>query len=224
MEESASSSKKKKKRLKWKNGRILLISLGNTIILLMLSYFLNNLALFTGEDLNMYAWMEWIKGKIGLAEKIDYKEALFINVAYDKQLVDKCDEFGMPVGNIDITDRTKLLELLNLLTETNTYKYVILDVRFEKGLESKIDSSLFDKISHMDKVVCANHRDIELADSALYAKAAINDYTSTIVAANFTRYKFIRGGKTSLPLHVYGDLTGKTIKKYGLLSTYDGKL
>ena len=225
MEEGTSSSKKKKKRrIKWKDGRIILISLGNTIILLLLSYILNNLSFFTGENLNQYAWMEWIKGKVGLEENIDYKDALFINVAYDKQLVDKCDEFGMPVGNTDITDRTKLLELLELLTETNNYKYVILDVRFEKGLESEADSSLFDKITHMDKVVCANHKDIELADSALYGKAAVNDYTSTIVDTNFKRYKFIRDGQISLPLHVYDELTGKTIKKHGIFSTCNGKL
>ena len=224
MEESASSSKKKKKKQRWRKGKILLISLGNTIILLLLSYILNNQSLFTGEDLDQYAWMELIKEKVGLAENIDYKDALFINVAYDKQFVDKCDEFGMPIGNIDITDRSKLLELLNLLAETNKYRYVILDIRFEKGLESEVDSALFAKISNMDRVVCANHKDIELVDSTLYCKAAINDYSSTIVATNFAKYKFIRNGQTTLPLYVNDEITGKTIKKHGIFYTYDGKL
>lgn len=226
MEEGTSSSKKKKKRkgIKWRNGRIMLISLGNTIILLLLSYILNNQALFTGEDLNQYAWMEFIKEKIGLSEHIDYKDALFINVAYDKQLVDKCDEFGMPIGNIDITDRTKLLGLLNLLTETNTYRYIIFDVRFEKGLDSEADSSLFAKIRQMNKVAFANHKDIELADSTLSSKAAFNDYASTIVASNFARYKFIQNGQSSQPLYVYHELTNKTIKKHGLSYTCDGRL
>ena len=152
MEKSASFSKKKK-GLK-RNGHILLlISLCNTIILLFLSYVLNNQSLFTGEDLNQYAWMELIKEKVGLSEQIDYKDALFINVAYDKQLIEKNDEFGMTVGNVDITDRTKLLELLNRLTETNKYRYIILDVRFEKGFNSEVDSSLFAKIKDMDRMI-----------------------------------------------------------------------
>ena len=224
MEEGTSFSKKKKKKQKGKISKILLISLCNTIILLLLSYFLNNQSLFTGEDLNQYAWMEFVKEKIGLSEHIDYKDALFINVAYDKQLVDKYDEFGMPVGNIDITDRTKLLELLNLLTETNTYRYVILDVRFEKGLDSDADSSLFAKIKQMDKVVFANHKDIELADSTISNKAAFNDYASTIVATNFARYEFIQKGRPSLPLYVYRELTNNTIKEHGLAYTCEGRL
>lgn len=223
MEEGTSSSKKKKMR-KRKRHKILLISLCNAIILLLLSYVLNNQSLFTGEDLNQYAWLQFIKEKIGLSERTDYKDALFINVAYDKQLVDICDEFGMPIGNIDITDRAKLLKLLNLLTETNTYRYVILDVRFEKGFKSEVDSFLFAKIRQMDRMVIANHKDIELADSMLLGKAAINDYASTIVATNFARYKFIQNGRPSLPLYVYHELTSKTIKKHGLLYTCYGRL
>ena len=224
MEKSASSKKKKKKGLKGNGRKILLISLCNTIILLLLSYILNNQSLFTGEDLNQYAWMELIKEKVGLSEQIDYKDALFINVAYDKQLIEKNDEFGMPVGNVDITDRTKLLELLNLLTETNKYRYTILDVRFEKGFDSDVDSALFPKIKDMDRVVIANHKDIECADSTLLGKAAINDYASTIVATNFVRYKYIHSGQPSLPLYVYHELTGKTIKKRGLFYSCNGKL
>ena len=204
-------------------GKYILISLCNTIILLLLTYVLNNQPLFTGEDLNQYAWMELFKGKAGLSEHIDYKDALFINVTYDKQLVEKCDDFGMPIGEIDITDRTKLLEILRLLNGTN-YRYVILDIRFEKGFNSSVDSVLFETIKNMDKVVIANHSDIEIADSSLLGKAAISDYSSTIVATNFARYKFIYNKQPSLPLYVYHDLTGNTIERHGLFYTCDGKI
>ena len=183
-----------------KAGKPILVSFLNVFVLLIFSYVLNNQPLFTGEDLNQYAWMEFLKNKIGLSEQVDYSDALFVNVSYDKQLIEKKDEFGMPVGNIDITDRTKLLALLNILDSTNLYRYIILDIRFEKGLDSEMDSALFSKIKNMKRIVVANHLDVELADSCLSAKAAINDYASTIVATNFARYKFLHGKQPSLPL------------------------
>ena len=48
----------------------LLFSLCNVVILLALSYFLNNQPLFTGEDLDQYAWMEWIKDKLGISPNV----------------------------------------------------------------------------------------------------------------------------------------------------------
>lgn len=207
-----------------KAGKPILVSLLNVFVLLIFSYVLNNQPLFTGEDLNQYAWMEFLKNKMGLSEQVDYSDALFVNVSYDKQLIEKKDEFGMPVGNIDITDRTKLLALLNILDSTNQYRYIILDVRFEKGLDSEADSALFAKIKNMKRIVVANHLDVELADSCLSAKAAISDYASTIVATNFARYKFLHAKQPSLPLFAYNDLTGRTITKHGLLYSCDRSL
>lgn len=207
-----------------KAGKPILVSFLNVFVLLIFSYVLNNQPLFTGEDLNQYAWMEFLKNKMGLSEQVDYSDALFVNVSYDKQLIEKKDEFGMPVGNIDITDRTKLLALLNILESTNQYRYIILDVRFEKGLDSEMDSALFSKIKNMKRIVVANHLDVELADSCLSAKAAISDYASTIVATNFARYKFLHGKQPSLPLFAYKDLTGKTITKHGLIYSCGGSL
>ena len=214
----------KKKCTKGKPSRLLLISLCNTIILLLLTYALNNQAVFTGEDLNQYAWMELLKEKLGLSKHKDYKDALFFNVSYDKQLVDKYDDYGMPIGNVDVTDRTKLLRILNLLDSTRQYRYIFLDVRFEKGIISQADSVLFEKIRNMRHIVIANHSDIELADSALLEKSAISDYTSTIVATNFARYKYLYGQRPSMPLYAYREITGKEIKKHGMIYTCNGKL
>ena len=50
--------------------------------------------------------------------QVEHNE-LYINVAFDKELVPVLDEFGMPKGVSDITDRGKLLQLLTMLKETN---------------------------------------------------------------------------------------------------------
>ena len=203
----------------------LLVSLCNVVILIVLSYVLNNQSLFTGEDLNHYAWMAWIKDKVGMAKKNGQQEMLLVNIAYDKQLIEKTDEYGMPAGNTDITDRTKLLEFLHFLRSTNQYRYIFLDVRFENGYcGTEADSALFAEIRSMRNIVIANHSDIEIADSSLLEKAAISDYKATIVATNFARYKYSYNGYPTMPLYAYREITGNTINNHFLYYSCDGKL
>ena len=203
----------------------LLFSLCNVVILLALSYFLNNQPLFTGEDLDQYAWMEWIKDKLGISPDVDANAALFVNVAYDKQFVDKYDDYGMTIGNSDVTDRSKLLAFLKILHKTGAYKYIILDIRFEKGYNvPEVDSLLFAEILNMRNIVIANHSDIELADSSLIKKAAISDYFATITKTNFARYQYNYDGVESVPLYAYHELTGNTINKHGLFYTCNSRL
>lgn len=208
-----------------RNKTALLVSLCNVVILIALSYVLNNQSLFTGENLNHYAWIEWLKDKVGLVKQLDSQDVLFVNIAYDKQLSERTDEFGMPVGNVDITDRKKLLSFLQMLHLTDNYKYIFLDVRFEKGFDvPEVDSTLFAEIHNMRKIVIANHSDVEIADSSLMEKAAISDYKATITATNFVRYKYSYDEVPTMPLYAYRELTLESIYKHGLIYTCDGKL
>lgn len=203
----------------------LIVSLINVIVLLLLSYFISNQAIFTGEDLNKYAWMEWIKNKCGLSRVIEEnKDAVFVNVAYDKQLIDRHDDYGMSVGNVDVTDRAKLRLFLEALQRVDVYKYIFLDVRFEKGFDSPEDSALFSQIKRMRDIVVATHSDIELLDSSLSSKAAINDYPTTIIESNFTRYEYLKDDHASVALFAYRELTGKTIDRHFCFYTSNHKL
>lgn len=203
----------------------LLVSVGNVLILSLSAYILNNQPLFTGEDLNFFAWMEILKNRCGLDEEVRKDDVLFVNVAYDKQLIDLYDEFGMPIGNTNITDRTKLLSFLQMLDSTKQYNYIFLDVRFEKGYDApEVDSLLFAQIGKMKNVVVATHSDIELADRSLESKVGISDFYATIIATNFVRYRFSYDSKPSVSLYAYHDLTGKDIRRHGLFYTCDGKM
>ncbi len=211
-----------------KNKLPLIVSLINTIVLSFLVYVLNNQPLFTGENLNHFAWTEKIKERIGASNEIDKKDVLFVNVAYDKQLVNVKNSIGEPVGELDITDRTKLLSFLRMLKATRKYKYIFLDVRFEEGFNvPKVDSLLFAEIDSMKKIVVASHSDIKLVDSEqLRKKTAISDFSSTIVATNFTKYRYTYEEDTmSMSLYAYNELTGKTIEqRLRFFYTCDGKL
>lgn len=211
-----------------RNKTAMLVSICNVLILMAINYIMNNQPLFTGENLSHYAWMEWVKELIGTSDQEQRKDALFINVAYDKQLTEKKEElFGRDtIGNIAITDRQKLLTLLTLL-QNMSYKYIFLDVKFEKGVNvPDVDSKLFAKIKSMNRIVLAHHteqKDYEIADSSLLIKAGICDYTSTIVSTNFVRYNyFYDEQKESMPLFAFRELTGKTINRHCLWYTCDG--
>lgn len=202
-----------------------IVSLCNVIILLILSYLIGNQAIFTGEDLNKYAWMEWIKEKSGLSKnKEKRKDVIFVNVAYDKQLIERHDEYGITIGNCDITDRGKLRSLLEVLQKIDNYKYIFMDVRFEKGFNSSDDSTLFSQIKKMRNIVVANHSDIELLDSSLLPKAALNDYAATIVETNFMRYEYLKNNKPSMALYAYRELTGNTIDRHICFYTCNHRL
>lgn len=156
-------------------------------------------------------------------ETNDIDDAYFVNVGFDKQLVDvqvtKTDK-----GHAVITDRKALLDFL-IIAEQADYKYIFLDIRFEKGYSTEWDEALFTKIAGMRDIVCANHYDnFEIADSLLLSKAAYNDYNTTIFSSNFTRYQYLQDGRSSVALRMYQDIDGKTIKRKGLLYFNDGSL
>ena len=155
--------------------------------------------------------------------QVDSNE-LYINVAYDKELVPVLDEFGMPKGVSDITDRGKLLQLLTALKETNQYKYILLDVRFEKGFSTENDSALFATIKSTPRLVVSHHLNMEIADSSIAEKTAISDYTSDIDLGQFTRFELIQDGQTSTPLRIFEDITNKKAETYGNFLLIDSDL
>src|SRR5699024_3015769 len=81
----------------------------NTLILTCVCYFVNNLPLFAGENLNQYLLAQKVCEYLGWSKKIDCDDAVFINVSYDKELVPAQGEGGDDiVGSNVITDRRKL--------------------------------------------------------------------------------------------------------------------
>lgn len=206
-------------------SKIILVSFINVIVLMLLTYFLNNQPLFTGENLLQYSWVEYFKGFLGIDQSDINSDAVFINVGYDKKLIEKKDDFGFSLGNTPITDRQKIVDILRMLNKTASYRYIFLDVVFEKGYEdAENDSLLFDEIKHTKRIVVATHPDVELIDGSLNRVSAWNNYDATIVETNFKRYEYSTSGKPSMPLFAYNSLTGNSIDKHGLFYCCNGRL
>lgn len=202
------------------------ISLMNAIIISLLSYWWNNMPILTGEKLVLFGGAEFVKDRFGINHQAPDSNVLFVNIAYDRTLVEKKNQYDLTVGNTDITDRAKLLQFLQILDSVDTYSYIFLDVRFEKGLKAPLyDSLLFSQISKMQRIVISNHEGMQLADTILSQKAAFNDYKSTIAVTGFTRYQYTYNNDPSMALYAYQELKGKTIIDYcDLFYTSDKKL
>ena len=136
----------------------------------------------------------------------------------------------MPVGNMVITNREKLLKLLTAAKEANDYRYIFLDVIFEDGTVTPFDSALFHTIASMDRIVIPEHKGTKLAADILYSKAANADYATTWKQPTFAHYQFLHDDSIpSVALRMYADrnhLEGNAITPHwgGLWYTDRGRL
>ena len=182
-------------------------------------YFVENQQSNLKED----AWLFFFLDRLNKAKEVELQDtAFFINVSYDIQLVPENPKRPAD-GYVAITDRQKLLRFLQKIERDSIdYKYILMDVRFEKGYETEYDDSLFAQIQRMPRLVIASHQrndaggEYEIADSILLEKCGMSDYNQYAIVTNFSRYTFLQEGKPSIALKMYDDLhhDGTSIKQW----------
>lgn len=192
-----------------------------SLSLLLASYVVCNTSIPLPDEMGVLQGWDKFKSLNGLNKDSIPSEVLLVNVSYDKQLVDY-EQNGFPIGQYAITDRQKLYDFLRIAKDADNYKYILLDVFFEKGIVSEQDSMLFHLLSSMDRIVIPAHHDMSLQDPILYKKAANADYTVTWQDTNFSRFKYSWDGFSTIPLKMYQELDGKDITKHGFIYTCDG--
>jgi len=198
----------------------------------MICYVQNNIAYPLFDDVGHYSNLESVKRMLTGTPSSQNDDVLYVNVAYDKKLINyNHPYYGFPEGQIDITNREKLLQFVQVARKSNNYKYIFLDVRFEKGYEDfdslrgkTVDKILYQEIIKTPRVVISHHSDIEIADSTLLSKTALNDYYGMINKTGMARYQYLSKDGKSVALKMYNDINGKDINKHGLLYTSNGSL
>lgn len=194
-----------------------------SIAVLLASYVVGNTAYPLNGEQEVLNSVDIVKSMLGINPDSVPDNVLLVNVCFDKQLV-PYEEDGMPVGDYAITDRRKLLAFLRAARKADNYKYIMLDVIFEKGIHSDVDRELFKQITSMKRIVIPQHADVTIEDMSLYSKAANSDYSITSEESSFTRFQFLHDSVPSMPLAAYKELTGKNITKHGIFYSSDGKL
>ncbi len=221
------------KAFRFVKNKYIIYSLISSTLLIFTSYFVNNSPLFTGESMIQYSVIQNLCEKMGVHKTVSYGNTVFYNVAYDKMLIPSISDENEPdtLGVNVITDRHKLLRFLKLLKKTDKYKYLIIDLTFERKDVSIYDDSLFHQIQGMRNIVVANHSEINFADSSLVVsgKTGLVTFFTTSVTTNFGRFEFIQNDNNSLPLTIFEHLNPeKRMKRFGYerlsLYTLGGRL
>lgn len=205
-------------------AKVLLFSLFHALWVLFLCYLLGNTCYSLGDEESFVQYLNLIKEQVLPSHRVMPRNVLIVNVAYDKQLVNVSDEYGIPLGQTAITDRGKLLRFLQAARETDAYKYILLDIYFQKGFQSPADSALFRTIAGMDRIVIPRHKGGHLADSLLFSKAAYSDYYTSINEGNFVKYEYWSNEGISIPTKIFSDYTGAQFSRLGPFYFCNGNL
>lgn len=204
---------------------IRLLKLGEAIlysvILMLICYFVDNSGYSILGDATVGQHIEQLRLMLGKKSDTLPDDVYLINVAYDRQLIPLKDTLEMTKGNIDITDRQRLVDLLTEMKSAD-YKYVILDVLFDEKWHTPADSTLYALISSMDNIVVAKTATAKIADEIPTSKLRFSDYSKLILESNFVKYEYIRMGEPTLPYQMYVDLYGNQISRHGWFYFFNG--
>ncbi len=204
------------------------VSAAIAMVILVADYIIGNFISFIFDDsatLSVVKNLFSSSAKDDLEDFEDNSNFKVFNVGYDKQLVAIRDEYNDSIGSEVVTDRKTLMTLLDI-AEKSDYRYLFLDIRFEKGLETEQDSILFSKIKSMPRLAISTHTKdggYEIADPGLREKSGYADYRSTYFSG-FTRYDFLQNDSLSVALKMYREIDGGDIRRIGPFFFSDGKL
>lgn len=151
-----------------------------------------------------------------------HPEALAVNVCYDRMLAPYRDNLGIPVGDIDITDREDLRRFLDSLALWDNYRYIVCDVHFDSLVRTDCDSALFARIASMRNIVVASS---DRNPAVIKDKVACAEYDQLVKGNRFIKFRFFdRNGGDSAPLRMWKEIDGGNLVKKGIRYSSKGKL
>jgi hypothetical protein len=139
--------------------RKILFCLSNSLLLILFTFYWIRLP-FSFDDEPLLIQMTSSIRKIVFKEsqKPAKKNYLFVNVSWDKKLIEKLDDYQIPVGNQAITDRKKLAQFLEIINHKPlNHKYLLMDVSFSDPSED--DSLLQQQFNKTQNYIVSYHKD-----------------------------------------------------------------
>lgn len=204
-----------KKKILW--------SMLHAVMLVVVTYFLWNIP---SDWTDSQRWLQ----RISLARTIVAEQdtlpddLILVNTCYDHVMVTAYDELGMECGQIDITDRTKLLRLFQHLAAANDYRYIVCDIDFNSELQSPEDRRLFSIVGKMPRCVVPRHTEDASTPAILYNKTAVSEYSTNIQNNNFLKYQYLTASGESMALRMAREIDNVEIDKCGPFYFVNGKV
>lgn len=204
--------------------RKLLWSTVSAIGFLFLSYCITNLRFPISGEKDVLLRFELLRNYFFPVKDSAPDSVLMINVCYDKQMIPAYDEYGFAKGRHAITDRRKLLLLLEELKRRGDYKYILMDVFLGESSRTEYDSALVETILSMPRIVIPARSTEELISPRLEEKAGMAEYITTFDENSFVKYPFLTSHSESMPAKMYAELTGHRLRQQGFLFVDNGKV
>lgn len=223
----------------------IIVSFVISVGICILGYFINNCPYPFWDSLDIFSNLEYVQNSIIPRNIEENDDVVFINVSHDKDTTSvsydkllgtalaknnaiciyKPARKGNYDGTIDITNRNTLLQFLKDAENANTYKFILIDLAFDRNITTETDDSLFAQIGRMRDIAYGTSSNIESNPKLDSTKAVVCEYSNTIINTNFTRYQYLIDNKESAALRIYRSVEGdNTIKKCGPIYYSDGRL
>ncbi|MDE5882591.1 MAG: CHASE2 domain-containing protein [Muribaculaceae bacterium] len=185
--------------------RTIVFAIISTVCTILAWLWWNDRGLAIGKEETLMKWISILS--LSLGKEFDHppEDFLFINTANDLQLVEATDIEDMPIGNVAITDRAKLMELFQSLSKYPEYKYIFLDIQLDKRFETPFDSLLAEVINLTPRVVYAKH-DVPLIDGLSPNKEGQVSYTTTWLNSDFCKYALQTNNGPSMAYKAYREI------------------
>lgn len=202
----------------------ILFAFSFSIVILLTSYLVGNTSFPQPNEMAVLQKFNKVRSICGLTTDTVPSNLLFVNIGYDKKMVDVFDKYQMPLGKLPYIDKQKLLRFLHACQKSNNYKYIFLDIVFSKKMEEEYDTELFNTLASMKRIVLPMNPEESSCDKRLARKMAHAKYTVLWNNTSLSHYKFMDDGIASVPLRMYQDMDHKTITQYGPLFFSSGHI
>lgn len=158
---------------------------------------------------------------LGAETKPEREKFLFVNISYEKKLVQKVDDFGFPIGNEALTDRSRLSAFFEKAARTNNHQFIVCDVFADVPTED--DSLLATRVRETRNVVFPYHlEDGNIVKPVVDVPSALGDYSSDF--GTFVKYSFVQHDTCkSIALRMFESIDHGTFKYGPLISRINTK-
>ena len=192
--------------------------------MMFISYLWLNMPYSYDWESNMVVGTNLLKNVIlGIEDKPDKNDLLFVNVSYDKMLIPRYDNDGFESGKIAITDRAAILKFLQTINSDPNYKFIILDLFFEDS--TTLDSALQAQVLKSKNLILPYHLDGGKTSLKNNIKGwtGLADYDADF--GTFLKYTYLqRDTFHTVPLLLYQKYNNGYLHKTGPFYTSNGHL
>lgn len=151
------------------------------------------------------------------------ENVIAINVSYDRMTAPYYAPNEEYLGVVDMTDRKKLNDFLNMLKERDAYSYIVCDINFsDPQLKSEYDEELFATIASMRDIIVASS-DLNKDPEQIKEKTVLSKYKINSAGDGFFKYDFMIDGKPSMALKMWLDMENGTYEEYWWGAKMNGK-